>query len=637
MYETTFKLNGIALDLAQPSVMTVNRGTEPSLVELLVRDEEGGGTRFDKLENPVTLSIGTPDENNQPITLEMENWHIKYSEAAGPGMVLLVLEDNRKIAREQRVTVEYNIEVPSGEDDTTYRPQSLNNGKLWTCLDAAIDAIKRFGLKYTASPLARTLKAIDLPNNLGNSASGGFVSAQWDSTLPLLLDAIHCDPVLMADGSISIIDRYTESAHQLDQYAGVDGSVTQVDKHWMIPKKIKCEFETRVARKLEYEAPDPRQTGIPTTEDIQLEMVIPVLTASGEVSSYVEFFEEVERRTGLNKDQINARWFKPRVVTVDVNTDTASEMAEADDIESSIRSSFRQMFRLVNTKGMDGMSDVTIGLMAKDGSTRTTRAAYMPYSYMHKFTRVGKGASLQEYWNTVISTNVELSFARSAPWNAGMAMSDAGEILIYLIPEVGASPQARQLNPGKTATAVRVGDAIDIADPNHVLPTQGQTALESSWQLFVVYHGKLIKDRPDLGIKRLHEEVRTGFSSGEVDLLTYRIPDMTANYSYEKGVDIGADSLSLTNKDELATRSKDVTEQIKRNFKDGKAGVYTTAGVAAIVNGGIWVRGNIHSMSIAIGTKKAYSVLANWVVMPEVRPLYTHNLDRNGLPVRFIR
>jgi len=635
-FETSFKLEGIALDLAKPTVLVINRGTEPSSLELMVRDEEEGRTRFDELKNPVTISITSPDKFGNPATLELEKWHITYSAAAGPGIYKLVLEDNRKVARETRVTAEYNIEIATTEQSTdpAFREQSLDGGREWTCIKAAIDAIEKFGLKYTkAKQLQRSTKFVRLPANLGNSSAGGFVSAQWDQMLPLLLDPIHCDPVINADGSVSIIDRQSEASVNLQNLVGVEGSVMDVDKHWMKPKKITCEFETRIERQFDYED----SATASASDDIPIEMVIPEAGGNGEIFGFTEFYTEIQRQGGISDRNVLDRWYKPRVVDVDTDNDDAVVLAAKDQLEGFIRSSFRQLFRISDDKGLQGMSDITIGHLKYDGSTRTTRCVYMPYAFVHKFTRVGKGMKLKQYWETVISSNVNFTFTRAVPWNATLAMNDAGEIMIFLLPEIGGFARARELLAGHTTTPMRVGDAVDIADDNHVLPTQGQTKVKSGWFFKIIYHGLLLEDRSDLDVTRLHSETNTGFSEGEVPELVYRVSDMTANYNYENASAMTADDVTLSNKDELELRAEDVTKQIKRNFKDGKAGVFTTAGVDAIVNGEKWVRGNIHSMSIIIGGKRPHSVEVKWVVMPEVRPVYTNRLKLDGLPVRIIR
>lgn len=624
------------MDLAVPATVIINRGTEPSLIELLVSDDDDGGTRFDKSKNPVTLEISAPDKYGNPVTLELKKWHITFSQPAGPGIYKVILEDNRITARRKRVTVGFNVQVPgdpANSDDPKFREDTLDGDRQWTCLDAAIKAIKLFGLKYKRDKrLSRAIRFNRLPINLGNSAAGGFVSAQWDYMLPLLLDPIHCDPVINADGSVSIIDRATKASKGLQNYSGVEGSIKPVDKHWSKPKKITLEFETRISRQFNYEEGNTVVRG----EDIEIEMVIGQAGTNGTVFGFTEFYDEVLDREGISRNKVLNRWLKPRVVETDTDNDDATVLARKDESESLIRSAFRSLFRIVNDEGLQGMADLQIGHLGWDGSTRTTRSTYMPYAFIHKFTRVGKGAKLEQYWETVISTDVGFTFDTSAPFAAQLATNDDGEILLFVTPE-STSGNHRTLIPGHMVNPMRVGDAIDIIDEAHVLPTQGQTKLKSGWLFYTVYHGLLLKDRPDLGIDRIHKETRTGFADGEVDEVSYRVSDMTANYGYANADDIAQDRLTLLNEDELAERSNAVLKQVRRNFSDGDAGVYGTAGLDAIVNGGYWVTGDIHSMTIILGAKRPHSVEAKWVVMPEVRPVYANRMNLQGLPVRLIR
>lgn len=637
-FATSVTLNNDPIDLVVPTALVINRGTEPSLLELVVRDEENkpGSTRYDDLDNPVTIKITTPDKYQNPAVTTLENWYLVRSEPYAPGLVKLTLMDCRWTATHKRVTKEYNIYVAGyGTDTETKRKSSLRfNGELWTCYEAAIDAIQRFGLEFKEDPqFPRNLKDVSLPRNLGNSAAGGFVGANWSYMLPMLLDPIHCDPVITEDGKITITDRQTESAKGLQDYVGVEGMVGDRKTDWETPKVVELLLQQRVARRFRYIESITTAAG----EDLGLENVIPKEERSGGgviTEGHEEILEAIRREWGFNAVQIRSLWLGPRVMPQGTRGDAQSVIDRKDRWEAYIRESYRQKFRVIDRDGLNTFADILIGHMGADGSTRSDRCVYMPFAYIHKYTYLKAGQTIEQYWDTSISSNVNLDYENPAPWKAYIFFDQKGEVVVQLLPQLDWIRYAREVIPGRTVEPIRFGDAIDIQDDNHILPTQGQTILSSAFQADIYYHGLLVTDRPDLGLERLHKVTRDVDQSGKVDKVQYRVDDITANWGHVDTDAVYKDDLSLLNEQEIEQRATYIQSQLQRNFKSGRAGVFKCAGVDAIANGDYWVRGNVHSMTILIGAKRPYTIETQWIVMPEVRPVYTSALKLQGLPVR---
>jgi len=635
-FATSVTMNGDPIDLVVPTALVINRGTEPSLLELVVRDEEDGGTRYDDIDNPVTITIVTPGKYQDSAVVKLENWYIVRTVPHSPGLVKMVLMDCRWTAEHKRVTKEYNVYVAGyGTDNDTKRQSSLrNNGELWTCYEAAIDAIQRFGLLFKEDQnFPQNLKDVRLPRNLGNSPAGGFVAAKWSYMLPLLLDPIHCDPVITEDGKITIVDRQSEASTGLQDYVGVEGSVGDRKTDWETPKEVDLLFQQRVARRFQY---IESQT-VASSADLGLENVIPQEERAGGgviTEGHEELFEAIRREWGLTAAQIRSLWLGPRVMPQGSRQDAQSVIDRKDRWEAYLRESYRQKFRVVDKDGLNTFADILIGHLGADGSTRSDRCVYMPFAYIHKYTYLKAGQTIEQYWETTISSNVSIDFENPAPWQAFIFFDQKGEVIVQLLPQLDWIRYAREITPGHIDGGIRFGDAVDIQDDNHVLPTQGQSILSTGYLAYIYYHGLLVTDRPDLGLERLHKVTKTINPAGKVDKVQYRVDDITANWGHVDSAAVLSDDITLLNEAEIEQRAVYLQEQIKRNFADGRAGVFKCAGVDAVANGDYWVRGNIHSMTFLIGAKKAYTVETQWVVMPEVRPLYVNALKLQGLPVR---
>ncbi|MCZ7608495.1 MAG: hypothetical protein M5U25_21120 [Planctomycetota bacterium] len=618
-------------------MLIINRNAESSLLELIISDEDGGGTRFDSVKNPVDIKITAPDASQQPVTLKLEKWYITSIQPHSPGLMALVLQDVRWTAEPKRLTKGYNVYETGSGVEPIPRQDTLNNGADWTCYDAARDALTEFGFELDTDGISNQIKAVILPRNLGNSGvAGGFVGAPFSFVMATLLGPINCDFVVRPNGKIRIINRNFDRTTNLEEFVGVGGVIGDRDIHWQKPKIIEVQFETRVARYFSYTESETTVDGL----DLGLENVHPVTLVVRNLfdvpddGGYYNLFSSARTEVGLSLSQIRERWLKPRMVIVN-NTDLKSVKAHKAKWDNLIRQHFRQTFRVRDLTGAKSMVDIRVGHLGPNGSTVTERCVYMPFTRHYDFTNVDVTGTPDEILSTTISQGTPLDLTEDgfipAPFHPLLFADRRNGAIILQLQKIQ-SEMYLTLHPGLFVREVQFGDVADITADNVDLPTVYQAHLASNFYMRVYYHGLLTGDRPDLGITRITKAQRDGFGDGEVDSVSFFVSDITANYGYETKKDLANNSLILLNADEIAKRADFVAEQVKRNFVDGRAGIFTCGGVSSIVDGGFWVDGTIQTMQLVIGGRSPWSVETRYVVMPEVNAIKTAKVTQ-GPPV----
>lgn len=640
-FSTGIKIEDIDVDLAVPAIITINRGAEPSLIEFVVSDEEDGSTRFDQLENPVTIKINAPDEYGDQQTLELEKWYITSIEPHSPGLKSIVIQDVRWAAQQRRLTKDYNVYETGAGLKETPRASSLNGGQDWTVYDALIDALEAFGLEHdSGNQLSASDRSVVLPHNLGNNTmSGGFIGAPLGFVLPVMAEVIHHDLVIRPNGKFRLVDRHLDRVDALDNWAPIGGAVEKRDTHWQWPKTIEVMFETRLARFFDYR----ESLTVSTGTDLSVQNAVPVthvtdsLFGTDAEGGYGDLLFRAQDAVGLSLTDIRNRWLKPRLVPIDDNW-TDEKKALYAQWDNLLRQHFRQTFKIVDVDGLKTMVDLRMGHLGPNGSSINERSVYMPYTYVYRYTNVDKEGSAKEIVNTNISESVQFdpftaADYKPAPWLPVLFYDKNGAVILHL--EAQDSFRVGQLHPGLFGRPVRFGDIVDLTSDDVNLPTVYQTPLRGGFYTRIYYHGLLTEDRTDIGIDRLKKIELPLLDEGKVEKVQYLVRDITSNVGYSDKKGLAGNILEPLNEAEVRERAEFVAEQVKRNFVDGKAGVFQTAGVSAITNADFWVEGNVNSLNIMIGSRAPYTVVCQWVVMPEVRPVITSDIKKamQGAPV----
>lgn len=626
MTDTLWTLQDVPLDQVVAVALVINRGIEASNVQFVVRDEDGAADQLKGKPNPVVIAVTAPDLDGNAQTLKLENWYITDVLPHGPGFLRIVVQDCRWLARQRKLTRDYNVYTSGGGTQTTARKSSLKaDGNPWTCLEAAVDALGHFGLEFEADPeVPEELTKEPLPRNLGNARGGGFVGADFEAAMPVLTELMQLDMVVLPSGKITLTDRERDVATGLEKFIGTDGVVGDRDISWQKPRELICKMESRVERALHCNDASSSAEGL----DIGVTMVMPrELATSGPLETvFVDMVAELSSAWGLQIGDVRRRYFKPAVIATASN-DSITMAQRKRQANAWIKECFRRVFKLENALGTNTLADLRLGHMAANGSTRTVRCVYMPFSYIKRtIPYFNPGARAQDLAAMRLSENSPargIDTKNPAPFDATWGYDNRGDIILKLTPvDVD---YAVAVYPGALARPLHFGQIIDLADDATWLSNlQHDATFAAGWTAFVVYHALLTADRPDLGIKRLREERLPLFADGQVESVEYFIRDMTANYTL---LDVSLWGVALANAAEITARVENIRKQVLAAFKDGKAGVMRTGGVDAIVRGKYWVKGNIYSLVIMLGATTHFSVEAQWTVMPHIRPIYLDDMQ----------
>jgi hypothetical protein len=619
MTQTSWKLNDLPIDQAQPATLTIDRGYSPSSLVFVVREELA--ERIRALTNPVTIEVTAPDLQGQPQVLKLEKWYITALEPAAPGFWRCVIHDVRWTAAsgKRKLTHDYNVFISTGVDDTqgVYRTSSLNGIVKWTAYKACIDAIRRFGLTFEADPgLDTKLLTQELPRNLGNAKGGGFVGADFEYALPILAETIQLDLVPLENGSVTLTDRIRNQTNGLEKFIGIEGRIGTRDWRWRKPRKVRLLFEQRVERSLHGDEGASQTKG----QDRKITNVMPkeLVSFTDAPIQHVDLQDYMRTTWSVTLDMIRKRYFGPHIIDR-AAADTPRMLKDKDRDERACKECFRLLWKVGESLGGTSLVDIDIGRLGSDGRTRSNRAVYMPYSYIRRENDIYfAGIQPEDLAAIPLSDNSLDPFTGApAPFEATLGYSQRGELLIKLKPAEVYS--MLDIYPGQLVKPVRLGDALALSDAAQYLADLVDDAeLAGSFNIEIIYHGLLTEARADLGLARLHTIEQPLFADGQVDAVEYFVRDMTANHGLTA---VTSGNVQLLNGDELRARAGFIAAQVLKAFEAGEAGVMMCGGVDAIVRGKYWVRGNITSLSILLGHTAPHTVTTQWTALPQLRPV----------------
>ena len=250
---TFWYLNGIPGEFIAPWTWAQTRGTTPHVASFYASDD-----RFEQLKNPVTLVIGAPDATMAGSSLAIfENLFLLEKQRSAKGLREYTLADIRWLLNSGEFTGSFNI---LGYKDR-YRPDSLRGAQepfsrqqaVQVALAELIVSISaREGRIIVPAPRVTFDLSADsalyerLPNNLGNSAGGGWVGAGLSEFLPALLGGA-ADLVVARGGHLRITDKHAAVVNGIDTgLILLDGVLDRKEIKWQKPRKCIVQFEQRV-------------------------------------------------------------------------------------------------------------------------------------------------------------------------------------------------------------------------------------------------------------------------------------------------------------------------------------------------------------------------------------------------------
>ena len=495
--------------------------------------------------------------------------------------------------------------------------------------------------------LPGALKAIALPDNLGNSEGGGFFGASLPEFGPLLLEPIRCDIVPTPDGKLKITDRVREQSQDLKGFIHIGGQVRPADVHWQKPKKLIVEFEKRVERRFTYSeggqtsARDPLSPAIENVApnwDADRPDEITRLVPFGDVgdSASTHFIPLLNLRLTFNPPMtqagVKSYFMAPTLYDTELGSLTAEQIGKLQVAEGLIREHWRRTFRVRTSQtAIDDVrarfADPQIGRLQADGTGKQDGAVFMDYVVDLRYGQRRAGESPLQ---AVFSQNVSFTLGRPAPFTAKWI--DRGELVFQIAANAGGFHK-RGYYPG-----LLTGKGKHYGDIKNVLRGQAKLAIDATvdfrdqFNLVIYWHGLYLG--PPAGYTgaayaRTHKVEKALFANGPVDSLTLRCDSLTANFGYD-GTFPGA----LLNGADLDDEAERLEREVKDALTQGRAGVMRHGGLDVITKGGFGVGGDIHEVAILVGARAAFTIDTHITVMPGKRlrpqPVYTRTPGRKA-------
>lgn len=629
IYPTKLTVAGATIEFIEgsPIEITYSRGVDPSQVAFVV----GSGRKADKAlknaKNPVEIKLecaGLKTIDSESITLK--GWYVTARREREKGFVEYQLQDVRWVKSFNKLTAQYNILSYGGN----YRRESVPAvGFAWRAYDACVDALEKLGFTVTDNPkLAAGIKAIPLPDNLGNALGGGWVAADITECMPPMLESIACDIVMLDDGSVQIQDRVTGAAGNLLKYAQVTGDVAAADIKWQKPKNIIVPFPKRIERRGTYnEAVGATSTGA-VPYNVDLENVIPNYIPGGseQVKDHTEFKTYVAKYF-MTLKKVRERWFK-RVMFDLLGSLTSVQYFQLSVIQSLVQQSYRQRFRfkppdsasaknVATSEIRAHFADLQLGRLQRDGTTRKD-GVYMNHVRELRFGKLPKRGNGKPKANKLEAKFTEnVAFSATVPAPATAQWIDREALVFDVVFPASQNSNYTGYFPGTLEADRGYGSFKDSVSGKGKFELEDTVGLTDDFDMYVYWHGLWVHDGKG-DQERTYKSTGSAFKDGQVGELTARlVHDMTANY--------GTDAFNsfpgtLLNRDDLKARATQIADEIMASFEQEKAGITTQVGIAVLTKGKVWTRGNIHEIKIIIGGRKPGSVETRITVLPGKRP-----------------
>lgn len=623
---TFWYLNSIPGEFIVPWSWRQTRGADPFVATFYASDD-----RFDSLKNPVALTVGAPDATMAGASLvTFENLFILAKERSLKGLREYTLVDVRWLLASGAFTGSFNVK---GYKDKWRRDSIRADGVPYTRQQAIQIALveliatisAREGRLVVPAPQITFDLADDsplyekLPENLGNSAGGGWVGAALPQFLPALLGG-SADLVVARNGHLRITDKHATVVNGIDKgLILLDGILEKKEVRWQKPKRCVVQFEQRFGDTF---AVIQGATGLSSylnsldPRNLALENVIPKYVVGGIVAensgvsvaryeSFEEYFQNPEvSAAGINEDLLRKRYLSPFLIPrEDLN---AAQRERAEVIESSLRACWRKWWRIKDTDDETNIrrkfADIQLGVLKADG-TSEEMAVICDFEKLFKYPAT--------------PTDEEISRPVLDALSPFGAYWHNQEDLIIEIEQLSALPSVANVYLGALVERIKVPSKADIINFYDGLPLfecLGEFRREFTMRIY--YHGLWVHDS-DAQRKRLHEITYPLFDDGEIDSITTLYEGMTANWLRKHD----ESEHKLLNIEGIYLAAAERTAQIKKSFEQLRSGTVLFGGVDVLARTGIEPVGDLHEIVVSIGTaNKVFEVSTALDFRPYVVP-----------------
>ena len=676
----------IAVEYIGTFDLMMSRGSDPDEVKLLTsRPEE-----FEALtEKPCAFefSHNKGDLGGGKQTFQWKGWYMQGLQAnpSRPGLYTATFRDYRVIAERMRLDLSYNVQWADEflRADSVSRKKTSSPSKRWTCLEAAWDALEKFGfvVDKNVATLEGWQKKEILPDNLGNSKGGGFCAVSPSEIVPRLLEQIRCDYLMTPEGKVRVVGRSSDfdESPKLKLHRLIGGTVSKRNIKWQRPKFIKVLFERIMEGGWDYAAATSRTTSaLSTAFNQRIYNVMPTFDANniGSTDKWTALEEQVEDFLGSDAaDKIRSRWFKPNLFPYKrVNrmiVDSAETIAKKQWFDDNVRRCWRRVFQVSPAVYQGAASylrcftGIRLGRLEENGGIRSGGNVWMDYCRHLRWGRPRDiGSTYIDPTSLVFSENRYYSGIRAdgqdgldvysflpAPFTTRWLNP---ERLVFEVQPDRASVLNNVANlPGVMAERLNYGPLVELASGSALKRTELKGEFKEAWNLRVLWAGRLSTPIPANALSysgvnssraqytRTWAEERTGFGDGLGATVHVKVEEITANHAFSqealKNIAIG--SLGnymadvLINKDEIEDTADHVAEQIKQTYNQDRAGVAVVAGVASLA-AKVWTGGAIWTTRLVVGGdgQDPSSLSVEYIVQPEVRAFTAKRKLQAGKP-----
>lgn len=663
----------IAVEFIGSFSLEMPRGTDAGEVKLLTsRPEE-----FNSIGAGACTFLFSHDKGDLGAGKQTFGWKGWFMESlqpnpSQPGLYTAVFRDARSMRARKRISVSYNVEWP----DQYLRADTMTSSSTrWTCLNAAYDALEKFGFTVDkdSSTLTNWQKHEFLPNNLGNSQGGGFAGVNFIELIPLLLEPIRCDIIMTPENKVRVVSRSgKDDSPKLKAHRLIGGVVGERNIKWLKPKKVRVLFDRILEGGWDYTIGTSGATAAQVRGmNWQVNNVMPKFnsTKMAELDEWTDIEEQIRSEFAIadGEEYLCARWFKPSLFPYRRDrdrliTESPEGIAKKKWYNDGVRRCWRRLFqvnpRLFTTafSYTRYFTGIRLGRLDENGGVVSGGNVYCDFTRHLKW---GHNAHQQsaDPMELRFSENVKLGFAggyRSpdglenidflpAPFNARWVSAE--KLIFEVSPRKPNHVNEEEFYPALMSEHLNYGKVFELASGTALRRTPLQGTFKTAWNMRVLWNGRLVSNIAGMDILegtgqrgRMWAETRTAFPDGLGEDVEVRVDEITANHVFSERllriINIGNIHTYtpdvLANKEEIEDVADHITEQIVQTYNQNRAGTAHVAGVSALA-AGIWTGGAIHNVRLAVGEGGEQSALTTqYIVQPEIRPLTAKRKLRAG-------
>ena len=609
-------VGGIPIWFGLPFEIRLHRGLDPWKFSFTVTPLTAA--RFEKLKKgEVTIIVETPDDDSRRrARIQLKKWHVISVKPQTDGLFKVTIADHKWFLNNQKVTALYNVRALGGG----HRPDSLDNGKVWTCWRAVRDVIRRLKGKTSIKDFPADLKSVILPDDLGDYF-GGWHAAPMKRILTAFLEPIRSDLVTLKSGTMNLVGRKAKRGDETDRFinglkkwstAGVAGAA---DVHLQVPQAVIFQFPVRRERRFEVDE-GGRGSIVVNRTNPALENVCPVYDEQNPNAGAGEFQlwdDYVEENLFILGSQVLSRFTSPTMVdTSNLRPGAAFNIYIHEDL---VRQSWRKIYRVkdsgVGREARQKYADLTFGRLQLDGTTRDA-PVYADHVRVLRFGE--RRPKTKSYWAARFSQNVEFDGHVPAPFT--VAWLPSRDELVFQLTPSALSPKFRHYHLGLFEEDMSFGNPAEILSGKRPMGFETNGIFKSRFKMFIYWHGAELGAKFE--IKKTVSEVKTGDHT-----LEFPVYDEYANFQFQ------TQGEEPSNLDRCLQRSQELLDFLVESYKQKRAGVVECAGVGSI-KAGFETRGEIFDTIIQVGGTREWEIKTIYPIVPEARPPQPQPLRREA-------